>query len=238
MILIPCLELWEGKVVRLPAHDRENPVVVSDDPLAHARGLMKDGALFLHLIDLDAALNRGSNDEVLRTLADAGVPFQVGGGIRSTERADELLGIGADAVILGTLFYQDPEAARQLVERFGNRVIAALDVFDGEVRVNSRAEGSGHGLKDAVALLAASGVRTVVYHQIDPADADAGPDLEGLDEVLGQEDMTVMTQCTVRTQQELAALLELHEQRQLRGVVVNRAVDGKGLNISKALQAI
>ena len=90
MILIPALELHSGKVVRLRQSEPPDPVILSESPLETARHFHESGAMFLHVTDLDAAFGSGNNDSVLRGLTDASIPFQVGGGIRTAERAGEV----------------------------------------------------------------------------------------------------------------------------------------------------
>lgn len=237
MILIPALELYSGKVVRLRQNERTDPVILSEDPLAIATHLRASGAMFLHVTDLDAALGSGDNDDVLRALTDATIPYQVGGGIRTAERAGEILEIGADAVVMGTLFYRQPDVAADLVSRSGNRVIAALDVLDGEVQIDKRSSGSGYDLTQAVELLKEVQVHHVIYHCISSSDEDAGPDVGGIRVLLECGSFAVHTHCTIGAKEDLESLLALHEEG-LAGVVVNQSIAEHSLNIERALQAI
>lgn len=237
MILIPALELHSGKVVRLRQSEPPDPVILSESPLETARHFHESGAMFLHVTDLDAAFGSGNNDSVLRGLTDASIPFQVGGGIRTAERAGEVLEIGADAVVMGTLFYEQPDAAADLVSCFGNRVIAALDVLDGEVQIDKRSSGSGHDLSQAIALLKRTRVHHVIYHCISSSDEDLGPDVKGIQELLECESFGVHTHCTIVEREDLEVLLELH-QKGLAGVIVNQSRAEHSLNIERALQML
>ena len=180
MILIPALQLMGGKVVHLEDGDPDSPVVLGENPLEIARRFARQGALFFQLVDLDAVFGRGDNLEVVKQFADAMLPCQFGGGVRSAERVEQVLSSGADRVLIGTLFHTDPTAAKDLVSRFGVRVLAALDAEDGHVKTHGWSE-SGSALDEVLDEVVAAGVETIVYTDIRrAAAADAGPDLEAL----------------------------------------------------------
>ena len=141
MILIPSVEILSGQVVRLAGATDDEPIVLSRDPLSTVRELRQSGAMFFHIVDLDAVLGKGNNNAVLARLAEDMVPFQVRGRITTPERADEVLELGADRIVLGSLPYQDGYAARELVKHFGMRVMGTLDVKGDHVLIDGNEDG-------------------------------------------------------------------------------------------------
>jgi phosphoribosylformimino-5-aminoimidazole carboxamide ribonucleotide (ProFAR) isomerase len=223
MILVPSLEILGGELVRLRGGAGDPPTVLAGNPLQTARELHRAGALFFHVVDLDAAFGTGDNDDVLRTLTEAMVPFQVRGGIESAERARELLALGADRVVLGSLCYHDGDAARQLVERFGLRIAAALDVEGDQVSIGGSGGATRIGLPEALRQLRATGVQQLIYNSVESPGEDAALDHERLLSVVADGAFQVYARCTVHSAAELAPLLELHRQG-LIGVIVNHAL--------------
>lgn len=136
MLVIPGVDILKGRCVQLVGGRPETERVYGD-PVEQAQRWVAEGASYLHVIDLDAAMGTGDNFEsVAEVLANVRVGVEVGGGIRTFERANELLGIGAERVILGTAAVKNPELVKQLVELAGGeRVMVALDSRSGRVTI-------------------------------------------------------------------------------------------------------
>lgn len=228
MILIPSIELMDGKVVHLAGGGPEKKTVLSDDPMGVAKELGKQGALFFHLVDLDAVFGSGSNDAVFQKFAEATIPFQVRGGIGTSERVEELIGLGADRVVVGKLFQLAAKEAKKLVEEFGHRVMAALDVKDGQVKTNRWEEESGAELAVACKALAKSGVSSLMYTRVDPTGEHDEPDLEGTRKVIEAAGLDVYANIGVRTPEHRRAVEESSIDR-LVGVVLGPSYYGDKL---------
>jgi phosphoribosylformimino-5-aminoimidazole carboxamide ribotide isomerase len=136
LLVIPSVDILKGRCVQLVGGKPESERIYGD-PVERAQRWVAEGASYLHVIDLDAAMGTGDNFEsVAEVLANVGVGVEVGGGVRTLERANELLGIGAERVILGTAAVKNPELVRQLVEMSGGeRVVVALDSRSGRVTI-------------------------------------------------------------------------------------------------------
>jgi len=239
MILIPSVEILSGQVVRLAGKTDDEPIVLSRDPLSTARKLRQSGAMFFHVVDLDAVLGHGNNNAVLTRLAEDMVPFQVRGRITTPERVDEVLELGADRVVLGSLPYQDGYAARELVKRFGMRVMATLDVKEDHVLVDGNEDGdpvSGIELADALEMLKASGVQQVIYNSVESAGEDADLDVDMLKTVLAHGAFQVYARCTLQKPHDLEPFSELHEAG-LLGVIVNHALARDSLSFDRVIKA-
>ncbi len=239
MILIPSLEILSGELVRLVGNADSKPIVLGKDPLQTARELRQAGAMFFHVVDLDAVLGNGNNNDVLVRLAEDMVPFQVRGRITTAERADEILKLGADRVVLGSLPYQDTDVAKALVKRFGMRVMGTLDVKGDHVLVDGNEDGdpgAGIELDDALAMLEASGVQQVIYNSVESAGEDADLDLERLKTLLANGAFQVYARCTLQHPQDLEPFSELHEAG-LLGVILNHALARDSVPFATVMKA-
>lgn len=126
--MIPAVDVMGGRAVFLVAGHPETAEVVADDPVALAREWQRRGAKRLHVVDLDAALGRGENRDVVRSiLRDLAIPAQVGGGLRDEAALREVLSIGATKAIVGTRAIRDAGWLRDMAVRFPCRLILALD---------------------------------------------------------------------------------------------------------------
>ena len=144
MLVIPSVDIRQGRCVQLVGGRPETEQVYGD-PVELAQRWVAEGARHLHVIDLDAAMGTGDNFvKVAEVLASVRMGVQVGGGIRSLERACELLGIGASRVILGTAAVRNPELVRKLVGLAGGeKVMVALDSRSGKVAIEGLAKADG-----------------------------------------------------------------------------------------------
>ena len=159
MILFPAIDLIGGKVVRLERGDRSRCKVYSDDPVAVARSFAEQGANWVHVVDLSAAFGEDedtcvANSAAIKAICGVdGLSVDVGGGVRSLARIDELAGYGARRIALGTVLVTEPGFAEVAAEGFGELLVADIAARDGQVKVNGWRDGAGVALDDAVAQL-------------------------------------------------------------------------------------
>jgi phosphoribosylformimino-5-aminoimidazole carboxamide ribotide isomerase len=190
MQIIPAIDIMGGEVVRLRRGD-ENAVTrfgAQGTPLELARLWCEQGAEYLHLVDLDAALGRGDNGEVVKAIIDdIGTPVQVGGGIRSPESARDLLDRGAGRVVLGSMALEEPGTVSVLLEEYGGgRLVVALDHRRGDVLWKGWKESTGRRLEEVLGEFAAAGVEWFLVTDVDRDGAMEGPDLETYSRIRGE----------------------------------------------------
>lgn len=177
--IIPAVDISRGRCVRLTRGRIEDATVYFDDPLDAAKRWVEEGAEMLHLIDLDAAVGVGENiEEVKRVIKGAGIPVEVGGGIRSLERARGYVEAGAERVILGTAALEMRNIRDALAVLKPMKVMAAVDHLMGRVAVKGWKELTEI---DAMALctrLEEEGVRNIMMTSIDRDGTMKGPNLE------------------------------------------------------------
>ncbi len=180
MQVIPAVDVLAGRVVRLREGDYEQVTDYGDDPVAVARRWMTEGATLVHVVDLEAARGGSPDRSLWQHLANAGIRFQIGGGLRSPELARAALAAGADRVVLGTAAVWEPD----VIARIGDpaRVVAAVDVRGGRARGIGWTD-EGRDLDEVLRQLRAVGVRRLLVTGIDRDGTMGGPDLELLTRV-------------------------------------------------------
>ena len=180
MKVIAAVDIMGGRVVRLVRGNPDDKVEYSNDPVETARKWESVGADMLHIVDLDAAFSTGSNSELITKISQAvRIPLQIAGGIRSLEKAEEMLSM-ASRVVIGTLAYREPEVVRKLVKKNADRVTISVDQIDGMVMVKGWKESTGTTVADAISQFLAIGVDEFLLTSIDRDGTLQGPDIKTL----------------------------------------------------------
>ena len=180
MILLPAVDIRDGKAVRLVQGDFARETVYNDDPLEAAKAWVEQGARSLHVVDLDGALKgEPANLEHLRRIAsEVDVPVQYGGGLRDSPSVRAALGAGADRVVIGTAAYMDAEFLDEVISTWGSRVVVAVDVRGGKVSVAGWTKETQGVAVDVIERLQRRGVRNFAYTNVDRDGTFEGPDIE------------------------------------------------------------
>jgi phosphoribosylformimino-5-aminoimidazole carboxamide ribotide isomerase len=180
MILLPAVDIRDGRAVRLRQGDFDDETVYADDPLEAARSFVEAGARFLHVVDLDGARAGApaSLGHLKRITSELDVPVQYGGGLRSLEAVRDALAAGADRVVMGTAAYTDPELLDRALEMWGGRVLVAVDVRGGQVSVAGWTKEMQMRGEDVIERLQRRGASRFVYTNVDRDGMLEGPDLD------------------------------------------------------------
>ena len=178
MILLPAVDIRDGKAVRLRQGHFDQETVYADDPLEAARSFVEAGARYLHVVDLDGARDGEpvNLDHLGRIARDAGVPVQYGGGLRSLGAIREALSAGAERVVVGTAAYGNAEFVEEAIATWGPRVLVAVDVRGGQVSVSGWTRETQMRPEDLIDRLQRQGAHRFVY-----TNADKDGMLEGVD---------------------------------------------------------
>jgi phosphoribosylformimino-5-aminoimidazole carboxamide ribotide isomerase len=160
MQIIPAIDLLDGHCVRLHQGDYDQVTRFSDDPVAQALSWQQQGARRLHLVDLDGARSgQPINDAAVKEITAAlEIPVQLGGGVRSAERAEELLTFGLDRVILGTVALERPELVDTLAARYPGRIVVGIDAKNGMVATRGWIEESSTEATSLAQRFSTSGI--------------------------------------------------------------------------------
>jgi phosphoribosylformimino-5-aminoimidazole carboxamide ribotide isomerase len=170
MLIIPAIDLKDGKCVRLKQGAMDKVTIFSDDPAATAAQWLKLGARRLHVVDLNgAAAGRLRNEPAIRAIAEAvgeKLPIQLGGGIRDLDAIEKLLDAGVTYVIIGTAAVKTPGFLHEACTAFPGHVLVALDAKDGKVAVDGWSKMTGHEVLDLAKKFQDYGVEAIIYTDI------------------------------------------------------------------------
>jgi phosphoribosylformimino-5-aminoimidazole carboxamide ribotide isomerase len=182
VILLPAVDIRDGKAVRLVQGDFARETVYNDDPLDAARAWVQQGARSLHVVDLDGALQGApANLEHLQRITDAvDVPVQYGGGLRDARSVRAALSAGADRVVIGTAAYTDADFLDQVIASWAARVIVAVDVRGGKVSVAGWTKETQGIASEVIERLQRRGVRRFAYTNVDRDGTLEGPDIDDI----------------------------------------------------------
>jgi phosphoribosylformimino-5-aminoimidazole carboxamide ribotide isomerase len=180
MILLPAVDIRDGKAVRLRQGHFDDETVYADDPLEAARSFVEAGARFLHVVDLDGAREGEPVNlhHVERIAAELDVPVELGGGLRSIASIRRALKAGAARVVLGTAAFTDPELLDEALSAFTSRILVGVDVRGGRVSVSGWTRETQTSGEDAIRLMQQRGVTRFVYTNVDRDGMLEGPDLD------------------------------------------------------------
>ncbi len=170
MLLIPAIDLKDGRCVRLRQGDMDDATVFSEDPVAMARNWLDKGARRLHLVDLNGAVSgRPKNEAVIREILDeisGRIPVQLGGGIRDLDTIERYLDGGLSYVIIGTAAVKNPGFLHDACGAFPGQVIVGLDARDGRVATDGWSKLTKHDVVDLARKFEDYGVEGVIYTDI------------------------------------------------------------------------
>lgn len=221
MIAIPAVDLREGACVQLVGGEYQQERVRLDDPVGAARSWESYGFQRLHVVDLDAATGKGDNARVVRSILDqSGVPVQVGGGVRSGERVEELLESGAAHVIVGTRALEQTEWISELAARHPGEIIVACDVRERRVTTRGWTRTLPVDILDVVEELNGLALGGLLVTAVHREGQMQGTDLPLMEDVAEASHVPVFASGGVTTMQDLRAL----EHRGLAGVVIGMAL--------------
>jgi len=229
MLIIPAIDLRGGKVVRLFQGKFNQEKVYSKDPVKVARHWARQGAKFLHIVDLDGA-SRGmpKNLEVLKKIiTQVCVPLEFGGGLRNMEIISKLLNLGVQRVVLGTKAASDAEFLKKAWKKFGEKIIVSIDAKDGLVLTRGWNRAVAKTVLGFAKELKKIGFKQLIYTDISKDGTLGGPNIPGIKELLKRTGLNVIASGGVSGLKDLLKLKELEEQG-LIGVIIGKALyEGK-----------
>jgi len=182
MMIMPAIDLMNGKVVRLAQGDVSRRIEYPIKPQVAVDRWVREGAEMIHIVDLDAAFGIGNNRSIIKVIAsECSIPLQVGGGIRDVATASDLLESGLYRIILGSLAFNNPQMVGNLIEKYtSDRVVVSLDHKCGEIRINGWKTSVGIQLKEALSSLKPLEIEWVQITDVERDGTFAGPDIENI----------------------------------------------------------
>jgi phosphoribosylformimino-5-aminoimidazole carboxamide ribotide isomerase len=205
VVVIPAIDLFGGKAVRLVKGDYRKPTVYSDDPLDVVDEFARAGAERLHVVDLDAARGTGDNRAVIESIVRRQeLKIQVAGGIRTAEAVDAWLGAGAHAVVMGTAAVRDPRLLERCARRHPERILTALDVRDEKAAVSGWTETEPVMMGSLLSRWDRLPLAGVILTCIDRDGTLSGPDLVTLAKARSMTGLTVQYSGGVSSLEDIA----------------------------------
>jgi len=234
MMIYPTMELLDGRCVTLEKGDLDAPMIWHVDPVQTAKGFAESGAQWMHLTDLNALKGESTNDdlveEIIRT---AGVPVQLGGGIRSRERAEHWIEKGAGRVVIGTMAAYDPAAAAELAKYHPDQVVLAVDVWQGQVMTEGWRKSGAWSPEAFIEAFENAPFAGIVVTDIDSDMSDVEAQLGLISGLAARAKTPVIASGVVRTADDISRLKYLQN---ISGALVGRALFNKTLTLEEALE--
>ena len=195
MILYPAIDIKDGKCVRLQKGDFNTTTVYGDNPVEMAIRWEREGADYIHVVDLDGAQKgAGANREIIAKMTKAvSIPIQLGGGIRTLEDIKEGLSLGVKRVILGTVAIENPGLVKEAVELYGgDKIVVGVDAKDGKVAIHGWETVSSKDAKDVCLEMKSYGVKTIIYTDISQDGMMKGPNIKSTEKLIKETGMDII----------------------------------------------
>ncbi|ORE89393.1 Phosphoribosylformimino-5-aminoimidazole carboxamide ribotide isomerase [Oceanococcus atlanticus] len=226
MLLIPAIDIKDGKCVRLRQGKMDDVTVFADDPAEIAARWIEQGARRIHVVDLDGALNgEPTNAEVVKRICQVSgsVPVQVGGGIRDEDTVEAYLEAGVQYVVIGTKAVTAPHFVGDLCVEFPSHIIVGLDAKDGKVAIDGWSKLSNHDVIDLAQHFERDGVEAIIYTDISKDGMMQGASLESTRELASQITIPVILSGGVSGMADIEAACGLQDDG-VMGAIIGRAL--------------
>lgn len=236
MLIIPAIDLKDGKCVRLRQGRMDDSTVFSDNPVDMAAKWVDAGCRRLHLVDLNGAFaGKPVNGEIVQAIAKAypDLPIQIGGGIRSVEIIEAYLAAGVSQVIIGTKAVKEPEFVTEMCKAFPGHIIVGLDAQDGRVAIDGWAEVTDVMAVDLAKRFRDDGVSSIVYTDIARDGMMQGVNVEATVDLAQQGGIPVIASGGVTNIDDIRALAEVAD-KGILGAITGRAIYEGTLDVAEA----
>jgi len=236
MLIIPAIDLKDGKCVRLRQGRMDDSTVFSDNPVDMAAKWVDAGCRRLHLVDLNGAFaGKPVNGEIVQAIAKAypDLPIQIGGGIRSAEIIEAYLAAGVSQVIIGTKAVKEPEFVTAMCKAFPGHIIVGLDAQDGRVAIDGWAEVTDVMAVDLAKRFRDDGVSSIVYTDIARDGMMQGVNVEATVDLAQQGGIPVIASGGVTNIDDIRALAEVAD-KGILGAITGRAIYEGTLDVAEA----
>ena len=234
MIIFPAIDIKDGRCVRLTQGRFDQVSIYNDNPAEVARLWESMGAQYIHLVDLDGAKDGSpaSRDMVKSVIDAVDIPVQVGGGIRSLERADQLIALGARRIILGTAAVNDRELTQAVAERYPGRTAVSVDAVNGMAAVNGWAKVSDTDVLDICAFMQEIGINTLIYTDILMDGMLKGPNFGEYERLMRETSLDIIASGGVTTKEDVTRLAQMG----IYGAIVGKALYDEKIDLKEAIR--
>lgn len=233
MIIFPAIDIKENKCVRLLQGDFDKVNIYGDDPSAMAKRWEDKNAQFIHIVSLNGARGEGKvNDEsIKKILSTVNIPIQIGGGIRSQERVQELLDMGVNRVIVGSIAIKNKELLKKLVKKYKEKIVVSIDAKNGKVAVQGWEEISDVDSLELCKELEQIGVKTIVYTDISKDGMMIGPNFNIYEKLSKETNLDIIASGGVTTIEDVKRLKDMD----LYGAIIGKALYENKIELKEVL---
>jgi phosphoribosylformimino-5-aminoimidazole carboxamide ribotide isomerase len=238
LIIIPAIDIKDGKCVRLAQGDFDRVTIYADNPLDIALTWVQQGAELIHIVDLDgsvAGLPRNANI-ILEIAKKINIPIQVGGGIRDMETIEFYLSNGVGSVILGTAALQDEEMIRDACETFPEKIILGIDALEGKVAIRGWTQKTEQNAVDLARSYENYNIKAIVYTDIKRDGMGTGVNIEATKELAKAVSIPVIASGGVASISDIKELLAIKD-CEIYGVIIGRALYTGAISLEEAIRA-
>ncbi|MBL0318984.1 MAG: 1-(5-phosphoribosyl)-5-[(5-phosphoribosylamino)methylideneamino]imidazole-4-carboxamide isomerase [Alphaproteobacteria bacterium] len=237
MIIFPAIDLKDGQCVRLFQGEFDKVTVFNHDPAAQAKSFEDMGFSYLHLVDLNGALegkpvNESAVESIIKRIS---LPIQLGGGIRTIATIERWLTMGITRVILGTIALHNPDLVKEACRLFPGQIVVGIDGRGGKVAIQGWAETSEVTVIELAQKFEDAGVSAIVYTDISRDGTLTGPDLEGTKTLAKSISIPVIVSGGMSKTDDISAVKAM-EHVGIEGVIIGRALYDKKIDVPRALQ--
>ena len=231
MKIIPAIDLMEGKVVRLYKGDPEKKTIYSENPIDIAKKWEKAGADMIHLVDLDAALGRGSNMDIIKNLVNqVSIPVQVAGGLRDESTISKVLSF-ASRIVLGTIAFKEREILKNILGNYGKkRIVISVDHIDGNIMIEGWQKSTGKNLIEGIKDFIEMGFSEFLLTNVNRDGTLQGPDLKFLHEACKINNINVISSGGISNIDDVIKV----KQNNAYGVILGKALYENLVSIEEA----
>lgn len=237
MLIIPAIDLKDGRVVRLYQGRFKYERIYSNDPINTARLWQRQGAKYLHVVDLDGArLGKICHKDIIKKIAKSvKIPVEFGGGLRTVDSIKNILNCGVERVVLGTKS-QDLNFLRKILKRFRQRIIVSVDARNYAIRINGWQRGyKKSGIIKFISLLEDIGFKQIIYTDIIRDGTLKGPNIEMVKRILKNSGLSVIASGGISSLSDISRLKKLNKVG-LSGVIVGKALYEGRFTLRQALK--
>jgi phosphoribosylformimino-5-aminoimidazole carboxamide ribotide isomerase len=235
MIIFPAMDLRDGKCVRLYQGKFDASEVVGENPLDVAMAFKGAGAEYIHMVDLDGALNGEIKNLniILKVIKEVGIPVELGGGIRDMNTVDKLIEAGLARVILGTAALKDKKFVEEATLKYGEKIAVGIDAKNEKVAVNGWIDVSDVNYIDFAKQIENIGVKTIIFTDISKDGTLTGPNLKQLKAISDSVNCNIIASGGIKELGDLKAINDMG----LYGTIVGKAIYSGNIELKEAIDA-
>jgi phosphoribosylformimino-5-aminoimidazole carboxamide ribotide isomerase len=235
MIVIPAIDLKDGKCVRLLQGKKDEVTVYSDNPAEMAKQWVELGAKLLHVVDLDGAFTgEQKNFEKIKEIRkEIHIPIELGGGIRDIRRIDRLIDLGVDRTIIGTSAVKDPDMVKGACEKYPGKVLVGIDAKDGKVAVKGWVEVTELEAIEFAEKMEKSAAAGIIYTDISRDGMLTGPNIYAMAKMVQAVNIPVIASGGVSKLDDIKSLMQIKD---LWGVITGKALYSGALDLKEAIE--